>query len=116
MVVSTPGSLWIRVLPTVVSRHAGFSGGSAAASARCEWTLDSYTSSPWEREWLEAGQERANNVCPVRPHPHMATAFARPELGTYLSTRRPQGNQRPSIKVSFPYYATVHPEQAMSPL
>ena len=45
-----------------------------AGSGRCDWTLDSYTSSPWEREWLEAGQDRANNVCPVRPLPAGADA------------------------------------------
>ena len=55
------------MLPAAVSRRAGLGIISDASSGRCEWTLDSYTSSPWEREWLEAGQERANNVCPVRP-------------------------------------------------
>ena len=58
------GSIWIRVLPAAVSRRAGLDGGTGPSS-RCEWTLDSYTSSPWEREWLEAGQARGNIICQV---------------------------------------------------
>ena len=55
------GSIWIRVLPAGTSSHAGRAG-----EQQCEWTFVSYTSSPWERDWLEAGQERANKFCPVR--------------------------------------------------
>ena len=56
------GSIWIRVLPAGLASHGGQAGDSAS---RCEWTLVGYTSSPWEREWLEAGQERTDNICPV---------------------------------------------------
>ena len=56
-------------MPTAANGNAASSKSStsrgAGAGGRCEWTFHGYTSSPWEKEWVEAGNERANRICEV---------------------------------------------------
>ena len=54
------------MLPAAIAYRAGLA--DEAGRQDCEWSLVSYTSSAWERDWLEAGQARADNICPVRTH------------------------------------------------